>query len=107
MKVDSILANKNMFRTDLNIQWNWPNVICPHWSSHLPKTQQVVGSLSYDQWTGNLCHLSSLTQAWRMKMYTAFVEIMWQKEHEYICATWNWAFDEILRQNIETDLIYF
>ena len=52
------LDDKTMFLTDINIQWNWPMVICPHWSSHLPKTQQVVvGSLSSDKWTGNHCRL--------------------------------------------------
>ena len=52
------LDNKTMFLTDINIQWNWPMVICPHWCSHLPKTQQVVvGSLSFDKWTGNHCRL--------------------------------------------------
>ena len=52
------LDNKTMFLTDINIQWNWPMVICPHWSSHLPKNQQVVvRSLSSDKWTGNHCRL--------------------------------------------------
>ena len=48
-----IYKNKIMFLTDIDIQWNWPMVICPHCRSHLPKTQQVVGPLSSDQWTGN------------------------------------------------------
>ena len=52
------LDNTTMFRMDINIQWNWPTVIGPHWSSHLPKTQRVVvGSLSSDKWTGNRCRL--------------------------------------------------
>ena len=52
------LDNKIMFLTDIDIKWNWPMEICPHWSSHLPKTQQVVGPLSSDQWTGNHYRLS-------------------------------------------------
>ena len=52
------LDNKTMFLKDINIQWNLPIVICPHRSSHLPKTQQVVGSLSSDKWTGNHWRLS-------------------------------------------------
>ena len=42
------------FLWDINIQWNWPVLSCPHWGSHLPKTPQAVnrliGSLSCDAW---------------------------------------------------------
>ena len=45
------LGNKIMFLTDINIQWNWPMLICPRWSSHLPKTQHVVvGSMGKFDW---------------------------------------------------------
>ena len=40
-------------------------------------------------------------------MYITCVKITYKNMHIYIYATWNWAFNNLLRKNIEADLIYF